>query len=73
MYGADWGGDFGKVERFRSPDVGFFGVFKGLTFICPRVGGREGEAEVQTWLEAEGWEVLRKDEVFMKFCDRICL
>lgn len=72
MYGADWGEDFGPVMRFRSPDVGFFGVFQGLTFICPRVQGA-GPAEFQTWLEPEGWEALRKDEMFKKFCERICV
>jgi hypothetical protein len=72
MYGADWGNAFGPVMRFRSPDVGFFGVFKGLNFICPRVQG-EGPAEFQTWLEPEGWEALKRDELFGRFCERICV
>jgi hypothetical protein len=70
MYGADWGSDFGPVMRFRSPDVGFFGVFKGLSFICPRVQGT-GPAEFQTWFEPEGWKAVQKDELFTRFCTRI--
>lgn len=70
MYGADWGSAFGPVMRFRSPDVGFFGVFKGLTFICPRVWGT-GPAEFQTWLEPDGWKALQEDELFSRFCRRI--
>jgi hypothetical protein len=71
MYGADWGSAFGPVMRFRSPDLGFFGSFRGMSFICPRVQG-QGKAEFQTWLEPEGWEFLQKDEMWANFCERIC-
>lgn len=70
MYGADWGKDFGPMMWFRSPDVGFFGIFKGLTFICPKVQG-DGPAEFQTWLEPEGWEALKNDELLERICERI--
>jgi hypothetical protein len=70
MYGSNWGDVFGPVRRFRSPDVGFFGVFKGFTFICPPIPGT-GAAEFQTWLEPAGWEILQKDELFQKYCTRI--
>jgi hypothetical protein len=70
MYGADWGKTFGPVMRFRSPDVGFFGVFKGLTFICPRVQGT-GPAEFQTWFEPEGWKAVQEDGMLTRFCTRI--
>ncbi|KAF2425735.1 hypothetical protein EJ08DRAFT_681527 [Tothia fuscella] len=70
MYGADWGSEFGPVMRFRSPDVGFFGILKGMTFICPRVQGT-GPAEFQTWLEPEGWKALQEDELFTRFCSKI--
>jgi hypothetical protein len=70
MYGADWGSAFGPVMRFRSPDVGFFGVFRGLAFVCPRVQGT-GPAEIQMWLEPVGWEALQNDKLFMKFYEKI--
>lgn len=70
MYGADWGSAFGPVIRFRSPDVGFFGVFQGLTFVCPRLPG-SGTAEFQTWLEPAGWKSLQEDRLFSRFCTRI--
>jgi hypothetical protein len=70
MYGADWGSAFGPVMRFRSPDVGFFGVFKGLTMVCPRLP-ESGTAEFQTWLEPAGWKSLQEDELFSRFCIRV--
>jgi hypothetical protein len=70
MYGADWGTAFGPVMRFRSPDVGFFGVFKGLTFVCPRVQGT-GPAEIQTWFQPAGWKAVQEDGLLTRFCTRI--
>lgn len=71
MYGSDWGGEFGPVIRLRSPDVGFFGSLKGQGMICPRVRGK-GAAEVQMWVADEGWEALKRDEMFGRYCERIC-
>lgn len=70
MYGADWGDAFGPVKRFRSPDVGFFGIFKGLPFICPPLPDT-GLAEFQVWLNEKGWQALQKDGLFTRFCTRI--
>jgi hypothetical protein len=70
MYGADWGDEFGPVKRFRSPDVGFFGSFKGIAFVCPRIHGT-GSAEIQMWFEPEGLNALQEDELFTRFFERI--